>query len=73
MSRLASPDHPAAAHGPESPLELLQVLWYCGLPCGNTWSKFGSGRFGKNVLWKCRRSDAPVGVPYASTSTIVWP
>src|SRR5262249_26986925 len=72
MSSVASPDHKAAAHGPDRPL-LLQVLLNCGLPCGKICSKLGAGKLGKNVSWKCRRSAAAVGLPYASTSTIVWP
>jgi hypothetical protein len=35
--------------------------------------KFGLDRFGKKVSWNFCRSAAPVGVPYESTSTIVWP
>ena len=72
MSSVASPDHNAAAHGPDRPL-LLQVLSNCGLPSGKICSKLGAGRAAKNVSWKCVRSAAAVGLPYASTSTIVWP
>src|SRR5262249_28314053 len=46
MSSVASPDHNAAAHGPDKPL-LWQVLWNCGLPCGKICSKLGAGRGGK--------------------------
>ena len=54
MSSVASPDQPAAAHGPDFPFAgLVHVLWYCGLPCGKTCSKLGSGSAGKNVSWNC--------------------
>src|SRR6516225_3121513 len=65
MSSVASPDHNAAAHGPDRPL-LLQVLSNCGLPSGKICSKLGAGRAAKNVSWKCVRSAAAVGLPYAS-------
>src|SRR5260370_42363660 len=72
MSSVASLDREAAAQGPDRPL-LLQVLLNCGLPGGKICSKLGADRAGKNVSWKWRRSAVAVGLPYASTSTIVWP
>ena len=71
MSRVASPDQPAAAHGPDLPFELVHVLLYCGFPCGKTCWKLGFGRLEKNLSWKYCRSAAAVGLPYESTSTIV--
>ncbi len=32
MSSVASPDQPAAAHGPDFPWELVHVFLYCGFP-----------------------------------------
>src|SRR5487761_1659467 len=72
MSSVASPDQLAAEQEPDRPLP-WQVLWYCGFPSGKICWKSGAGRLGKNDSWKGPRSAAAVGLPYESTSTIVWP
>src|SRR5260370_34414105 len=52
ISRVASSDHPAAKHGPESPLSLLQTKLVVGFPNGYHWVKSGAGKLGWKVSWK---------------------
>jgi hypothetical protein len=62
-SSAASTAQPAAEPGPDCPFAFGFPFSSCGLPRGKTWSKFGSGRFGKNRSWNTCSSSAARGLP----------
>ena len=72
MSSVASPDQPAAAPGPDWPFAFGLPL-SCGFPSGRPARSSAAGSVGMKVSWNDWRSSAAVGLPYESTSTIVWP
>ena len=57
MSSVASPDQPAAAHGPDLPCELVHVFLYCGFPIGKPAQSWGSA--GKRRTCRGSAADRP--------------